>query len=329
MPLKITVLGLNKLGASLGLALGTLDQEALPSGRPTITGWDRDRRTLSDARGQLAIDREARDIADAVREADIVFVSVPLAELGDTFDAIAPHMRHGAVVVDVDPNKQRALDLARMHLPTTVEFIGSHPVLDQPDGTVRDSSLDLFRQAIFCLVPGPRARPDAVELLAVLVRAIGAKPYYIDAAEHDAYVAGAQQLPMIVSVGLMETLRRSGGWREMQALAGGSLAAMAQPLADDPTASRASCAGNSDALRERLNELIRVLVELRDGLDQPDELQEIFESTHEMQVEWAESQPHMRPGEQEFFNQPQPENTYGISGLFFGRRRPRSDRRKR
>src|SRR3712207_8968193 len=45
------------------------------SGRPTITGWDDDKRTLKDARGRLMIDRAAGNIAEAVQAADVVFVS--------------------------------------------------------------------------------------------------------------------------------------------------------------------------------------------------------------------------------------------------------------
>jgi prephenate dehydrogenase len=329
MSLQITILGLNKIGASLGLALGTLDQEALPGGRPVITGWDRDRRAVSDARGRLMIDREGRDPADAVREADVVWVCVPAAEVVETFDLIAPHLKHGAIVADTGASKQHVLEQARRHLPTTVEFIGSHPIVDRPDGDQRDASLDLFKEAIFCLVPGSRARPEAIDVLAVLVRAIGAKAYYIDAGEHDAYVAGAQQLPLLLSAALMETLRRSGGWREMQALAGESLQQMTRPLEGNVLTSAAAYSDNQAALHERLNELIRVLVEIRDNLEQREVIETIFDAAHELHEQWMASTPHMRPGEAEFIGQPQAENSYSISGLFFGHRRKRPDKGKR
>ncbi len=329
MALQITILGLNKIGASLGLALGTLDQEALPGGRPVITGWDRDRRAVSDARGRLMIDREARDAAEAVRDADVVWVCVPAAEVVATFDLIAPHLKHGAIVADTGATKQHVLEEARRHLPTTVEFIGGHPIVDRPDGDQRDASIDLFKEAIFCLVPSPRARPEAIDALAALVRAIGAKAYYIDAGEHDAYVAGAQQLPVLLSAALMETLRRSGGWREMQALAGEALHQMTRPLDADPAEAIAACSDNREALYGRLNELIRVLVELRDNLAQREAIETIFDAAHTQREEWMAAQPHMRPGEQDFIGETRVENTYSISGLFFGHRRKRPDKGKR
>ncbi len=61
MPLKITILGLGAVGASLGLALGTLDPKELSTGRPAITGWDANKRAMCDARGRLAIDNAEAD----------------------------------------------------------------------------------------------------------------------------------------------------------------------------------------------------------------------------------------------------------------------------
>ncbi|WP_029214817.1 prephenate dehydrogenase [Kallotenue papyrolyticum] len=324
MPQQITILGLNKIGASLGLALGTLEPQALPGGRPVITGWDRDRRVLSEARGRLAIDRAARDAADAVRDADVVFACVPLAELAELFTSIAPHLRHGAVVADTGAAKAPVIELARQHLPTSVSFVGSHPILEQPDGSVQDARLDLFRDAIICLVPGVAARPDALEVLAALVRAIGAKPYYIDAAEHDAYIAGVEQLPLLLSVGLMETLRRSGGWREMQALAGARLRDVTLPLLGDPARGSAACADNSAALRQRLDALIGVLIELRDQLDRREALETVFDTAHALHARWLETRPHMRPGEEDFLGPPI-EPVSPLRGMFFGQRRRKPD----
>lgn len=327
MPLNITIIGLDRIGASLGLALGTLDQEALPTGRPVITGWDSNGRALKAARGRLAIDREARDLADAVAEADVIFVSALPAELAATFDSIARHAKAGVIVSDTGSAKTQALALAQGHLPTTVDFIGGHPIIRAVTPKPNEPSIDLFKRAIYCLTPGPTARPAAIDGLALLVEAIGAKPYYIDAAEHDAYIASVQQIPLIVSAALMETLNRSGGWREMQAIAGDALSTITQLTADDPDASSADCASNAAALESRLNDLIRVLVEIRDRLDQPEALTEMFSHAREMHEQWQAAQPNMRPGENEFYGQQEAgRSSMGLGALFFGQRRKRPDK---
>jgi prephenate dehydrogenase len=327
MPLNITIIGLDAVGASLGLALGTIEPTALSSGRPTITGWDDDRRTLRDARGRLAIDREARDLVDAVREADLVFVSTPTDKLGATFDAIAPHVKHGAIVSDVSSAKALALQEAQLRLPTTVSFISGHPLVSPTGSDLRAASLDLFKNTIYCLLPGAHTHASAIDVLDELVTVIGAKPYYIDATEHDAYIAAVSQLPLLVSAALMETISRSGGWREMQPIAGAPLRTATQLVNADPAASSVSSQSNQVAVERWINELIRTLVELRDNLDNREQLEAFFDHAREAHEQWLDAQPNMRPGENDFYQEPE-DVRRGIGAMLFGQRKRNHDKKR-
>lgn len=327
MPLNITIIGLDAIGASLGLALGTLEQTALRSGRPRITGWDEDRRIVRDARGRLAIDREATNLVDAVREADVVFISVSSNKLGATFDAIAPHVKHGAIVSDLTSTKVQALQQAQLQLPTTAAFISAHPLVNPGGSGLRDASLDLFKNTIFCLLPGAYAQPSAIDLVDELVNAIGAKPYYIDAAEHDAYIAGVSQLPLVVSAALMETISRSGGWREMQPIAGKPLHTTTQLVTADALSSSASCHGNRAAVERWINDLIRTLVELRDNLDNAEQLEAFFSHAQAAHEQWLDAQPNMRPGENDFYQEPE-DVRRGLGAMLFGQRKRNPDKKR-
>lgn len=319
--MNVTIIGLDVIGGSLGLALGTLDETALASGRPTIIGWDRNSRTVRDARDRLQIDRSARDVAEAVRDADVVFVTGTPDEVGAMFRDMAPHLKHGMIVSDVSAVKGPILSLAESHLPTTVDFIGGNPIVSH-NGSLRDASIDLFKGAIYCLTPGATARPTAVDTVAALVEAIGAKPYYIDAAEHDAYIANIQHLPLLLSAALMESTTRSGGWREMQALAGEPLRLATQLNTADPTASSAECAINSAALVGRIDEFIQLLTELRDNLHNREQLETIFAHARDAYVQWQSTQPNMRPGEKAFYGDTEdPSVNRGLGALFFGQRK--------
>lgn len=327
MPLNITIIGLDAIGAALGLALGTLDQEALPSGRPVITGWDADRRTVKEAVTRLIIDRQASDLAEAVREANLVVVSVPPGELAETFRTLGPLLKHGTIVTDVGSSKTEALQLARTLLPTTVDYISGHPLVSPAASGLDGARHELFKGAIYCLLPADNTHPNAVGTLADLVMAIGAKPYYIDPVEHDAYVAGVSQLPLLAATALMETLSRSGGWREMRPIAGVPLRTATTLVTADPAASAASAASNREAVERWLNELIRTLVELRDTLDQPEQLAAILSHARTAHEQWLEAAPNMRPGESDFFNRPEElERTHTLSSLFFGQRRKKPDK---
>jgi prephenate dehydrogenase len=328
MALNITIVGLDTLGRSLGLALGTLEPEKLPEGRPVITGWDQDKRTLNDARGNLMIDRAASDIADAVRDADVVFVSTPLSELEASLTAIASHLKHSAVVSDLLSAKSEAVTIAQRTLPTTVDFIGGHPILAQAGRTQTEPSIDLFRDAMYCLVTTPQTRSTAINLMEALVTAMGAKPYYIDAHEHDIYIAGVEHLPVLVSVALMEALSRSGGWREMQPITGGAFRSATALSGRTPAQSRDMCLANQAALHRWLNDMIRVLVDMRDNLHNGEQLEALFHHAQQAHTQWLAARPNLRPGEDDL-DIPNEPSSLGLRALLFGRRGSRDDKKGR
>jgi prephenate dehydrogenase len=328
MSINITIIGLDLLGASLGLALGALAPAQLPTGRPIITGWDRDQRTLKDVRGRLMIDRAASDVAESVQDADVVFVSGSLAELDDTFRAIAPHLKQGAVVSDMASVKTQVLELAREYLPETVDFIGGHPLASTSGRGLQDASIDFFNGVIYCLVAEIQARPGALDTVEKLVTAIGAKPYYIDAAEHDAYIAGVEHLPIIVSAALMEALSSSGGWREMQPITGERFRTATRLAATKPETSRDICLANAVAIERWINTLIQTLLHLRDNLQNGDQLEAMFQHAQEAHDQWLAARPNMRPGEDDLVK-PMEQVDRSLGALLFGRRKPRSDRKDR
>jgi len=325
MALNITIIGLDTVGSALGLALGTLDPETLPTGRPTITGWDADKRMLNDARGRLFIDRVASDPADAVRDADVIFVSVPVRELETTFNAIAPHVKPGAVISDVGSAKREAVAIARRALPTTVDFISGHPILLSNDTTPTQPSIEFFRGALYCLVTTPTTRANAINVLDALVGAIGAKSYYIDADEHDAYIAGVEHLPVLLAMALMETLSRSGGWREMQPIAGGAFRAGTSLATRSPEQIRDASLANAAAVERWINDLLRVLVDIRDNLGNGEQLEALLQHAHDAHRQWSAARPNVRPGEGEL-DVPAETQSFGLRSLFLGRRKGRDEK---
>src|ERR1044072_4387139 len=122
--IKITIIGMGLIGTSLGMALRSADQREAPLGQTLITGYDRNNRATSDARGRLAIDREARNLGEALREAQLVIVAVPAQAAREVFMATGPVRPPGAVVTDAASVKGQVMEWARALLPTTVEFVG-------------------------------------------------------------------------------------------------------------------------------------------------------------------------------------------------------------
>jgi prephenate dehydrogenase len=302
--IRITIIGMGLIGTSLGMALRSANEKEAPLGQIQVTGYDKNSRATSNARGRLAIDREARNLGEALREAQLVVVAVPVQAVREVFAAIAPVLPSRCVVTDVSSVKRQVMVWARELLPTSAEFVGGHPMAGKERNGPAAAAPDLFKGAVYCLTPAPRAGQVAIDLVDSLVRQIGAKTYFIDPDEHDAYVAGVSHLPFLLSAALVEATSGSPAWKEMAPLAATGYRDISRLASGDPEMHRDICTTNRAAVVRWLDEAARVLLDMRDQIEagKGDDLLERFERVRDAREQWLNSRPNLRPGEDDFEN---------------------------
>lgn len=309
----VAIIGMGLIGTSLGMALRNAEDSRL--GSLTVVGYDRDRRSLGAARGRLAIDREARDLADAVRGAQVVVLAVPVLAARDLLREIAPLLAAGTLVTDVCSTKAAIMGWATESLPAGVDFIGGHPMAGSERTGPEAADAALLLGAIYCLCVPASARKESVDLAEALVVASGAKPYYIDPAEHDSYMAAVSHLPFVLSAALVDAASRSSAWREMQPLAATGFRDVTRLASGSAEMHRDICMTNRPALSHWLGQVSAVLDELRAQLAAGDEqaVAAFFAQAHEQREAWLQVRPNMRPGEEAFEGQ-QPPPRVGLFG---------------
>jgi len=115
----ITIIGLGKLGSSIGLALKTpeLDFE--------VIGHDKDGEVSKRARTMGAVDRTSWNLLAACEQADIVVLAIPFDQVRETLKAIGPELRPGCVVLDTSPLKQPVMAWAAEYLGEGIHFVGA------------------------------------------------------------------------------------------------------------------------------------------------------------------------------------------------------------
>lgn len=326
--LQITIIGMGLIGTSLGMALRSADERNAPLGSITLVGYDKNRRAASDARGRLAIDRVAHSLEEALQGAQLVVVAVPVQSIHEIFTEIGALLPHGAVVTDVASTKAQVMEWASQLLPTTVNFVGGHPMAGKEQSGAAAADPDLFKEAIYCLAPSPRARPEAVGLVEAMAQQVGAKIYYIDPIEHDGYVAGVSHLPFLLAAALVEVTSRGAGWKEMSVLAASGFHDVTRLASGDPEMHRDICMTNGAAMIRWIDETVGLLLDVRDQIaaNQSNEIGELFARAREVREEWLTTRPRMRPGEDAFgqtgWSEVERPNLFGL------RRRPPRDRRR-
>lgn len=211
---RIAIIGLGLIGGSIGLALkaaGLRDIE--------IAGVARSKQTAQKARKAGAIDVEARSAADAVHGARFVIVAAPLMTTREVFAEIAPALTEVATVTDAGSSKMLVARWAKELLPAHASFVGGHPMAGKERQGIDAADADLFRGKPWVISPSVDASDDAVNLVVGLAQAAGAEPVFMDAEEHDSYVAAISHLPLVLSSALFSMAFGSAAWPELAALA--------------------------------------------------------------------------------------------------------------
>lgn len=208
----IAIIGLDRMGASLGLALKRA------YGKLTFIGQDDDFKRAEAAQKMGAVDQAEKNLRVACSKADIIILNVPASELKGVLQSIGGDLQEHALVLDVSLLKSSGLKWAQQFIEQG-HYVGVRPILGADflaDGrsTLDAASADLFQNSIFCIMAGAKTDPQAVETAINVGRSLGAKPYFLDAAEFDGLVQGIEVLPRLLAAALFGTVQKGAAWRD-------------------------------------------------------------------------------------------------------------------
>ncbi len=277
--MRVSIIGLGLIGGSLGLALRSAGHE--------VAGYARKPRVAALALERGAVDRAAKSLTSAVKKADIVIIAAPVLAVKDILSAISSDVPAGAIVTDVSSTKAEVMKWAEECLPDSVNFIGGHPMAGKEVAGIEAADAKLFQGCTYCLVPGANANKKSQKTLEGLVKSIGAKPLYIDAAEHDRLVAGISHLPLLLSTALVADTTGSPLWPSMSKLASSGYRDTSRLASGDPRMSRDICLTNKEPITAAIDEYIKELKKLRRLVGNGDDgLEEYFKKAKEARDNW-------------------------------------------
>jgi prephenate dehydrogenase len=261
--MRVAIIGLGLIGGSWAMALRRWSRTE--EGRTTkieLVGFDAKGKRRSEADKMNLCDRYTATPMEAVKDAEVVIVAVPPIAVRETFEDIAEHLMNGAIVTDTTSTKRDVMQWAREVLPTTISFIGGHPMAGKTS-SLEGASADLFQRCTYCLIPAPNVREEAIEAMTRLVEITGARPHFIDPDEHDSYVAAVSHLPFILSAALTNLTSESAGWREISKLTAGAYQDMTRLSGGSVLMHLDICRTNADAIIGWLDRYQQALSEVR------------------------------------------------------------------
>ena len=289
MTIQITIVGLDQVGASIGLGLA---QQEIKFER---TGVDREGEITRRAQKLGAIDRVATNLASAVREADIVVLCEPPDEVRQALEIIALELKENAVVMDTSPMKVAALNWASELFPEKRHYVGLTPVINptyvlQFDQGLEAARADLFQRGLFAIVAPASTSGDALTVAANLVKALGADALFADPYEIDGLMAATHVLPQLMAAALILSTVDQPGWREGRKIAGQPFAQGTAPgvFYKSAKAARDSALLNRENVLRMLDGAISTLQDLRQDLElnDADSLEKHLEQARLAHIQW-------------------------------------------
>jgi prephenate dehydrogenase len=212
---RLSVIGCGLMGGSVALALrraGLVRHIAGHSRSPASS-----RRALELG----VIDEACASAADAVRGADIVLLSVPVASTFDVLASLRTALAPEALCMDVGSTKRDVVAAARAALgPYIAAFVPAHPIAGKERAGVDAADADLYRDRHVILTPLEETDPDRTRRARALWEAMGAVVSDMSPEDHDRAFAAVSHLPHLLAFAYVASVARQPEGERMLRLAG-------------------------------------------------------------------------------------------------------------
>ncbi|MCA0903290.1 prephenate/arogenate dehydrogenase family protein [Qipengyuania aquimaris] len=273
---RVAIIGLGLIGGSIGLAAGKMAPHI------ATTGWDADPDVRARAAERGLVATVCETASDAVANADLVVLCVPVGAMEEAARAISGSLKPGAIVSDVGSSKASVAAALAKALPDAT-VIPAHPVAGTEKSGPEAGFAELFRHR-WCIVTPPENAPEeAVADLAAFWEILGAKVEIMDAAHHDLVLAVTSHIPHLIAYTIVGTASdledvtrgevikySAGGFRDFTRIA-----------ASNPVMWRDVFLSNRDAVLEVLGRFTEDLTALQRAIrnGDGDTLHDLFDRT--------------------------------------------------
>ena len=277
------MIGVGLIGGSFSLSLRSagLANE--------IVGIDRDEANLQKALKLGVISNTEHDLVKAVQNADLVVLAVPVGQMKDVMQTIAPHLSPSTIVTDVGSTKQNVVKLAVQYLSHHLShFVPAHPIAGAESSGVEAAKANLFKDRALILTPLVETSTDAIDKLKMAWTKCGARVQLMSASSHDRIFAAVSHLPHLLAFALVDDIAKRNDAKDFFHYAGTGFKDFTRIASSSPEMWRDIALANRDALirelesyQHQLDDLHRMLSNSNEG-----ELSALFTNARNARNAW-------------------------------------------
>ena len=191
---SVAIAGLGLMGGSLAMALR---QHGV-----RLVGVEPDEATRRLALARNIVDEATGDFAEGVRDAALVMLAAPVGAILTLLAQLPEARPAGCLIIDLGSTKE-AVVAAMDRLPPEFRAVGGHPMCGKEVAGLRVADAGLFRGQTFILCRSVRTDELAEAVAGQLVAALGARPLWMTAEQHDWLMGCASHLPYFAAAALL------------------------------------------------------------------------------------------------------------------------------
>lgn len=245
---RIALIGIGLIGSSLAH-----DIKRLGLAKEVVIAT-RSAETLKRAEELELGDRYTTSSAEAVKDADLVIVSVPVGASEAVAKEIAGSLKPGAIVTDVGSTKASVIAQMQPHMPDNVHFIPGHPLAGTEKSGPDAGFPGLFEGRWCIFTPLADTDETALKTLSRFWETLGSKIDVMDPEHHDKVLAIVSHLPHLIAYNIVGTADDLGTVTQSEVIkySASGFRDFTRLAASDPTMWRDVCLHNKDAILEML-----------------------------------------------------------------------------
>ena len=195
---KITVIGLGLIGTSILHAINAKEDKDIVTLAYDINPNHRDIVLKMNIASFVC-----SKIEDAIKDADLIILSIPVGSMSDVAKLIAPFLKKHAIITDTGSTKQSVIKDVSPHLPNNVYFIPSHPLAGTEYSGPKSGFGTLFENRYWLIISDKETK-QTKQLRSFFIK-LGSLVETINMSYHDRILAITSHLPHLIAYTIVGT----------------------------------------------------------------------------------------------------------------------------
>ena len=254
---KISIIGLGLIGTSILHAINVKKEDVI------TYAYDINQRHRDIVSGMKIANFVCDDIHEAIKDADLVILAVPVGSMKSVAIEISHSLKEGSIITDTGSTKSSVINDVTPFLPNNIYFIPSHPLAGTEYSGPESGFSSLFENRYWLIIN--EKETDQTKKLATFLKKLGSIVENVNAEYHDKILAITSHLPHLIAYTIVGTASdletdlkndvikfSASGFRDFTRIA-----------ASDPIMWRDIFLNNSDAVLEMLQRFNEDLSDLQ------------------------------------------------------------------